>query len=78
MLDLIQPAVHSFFPVIPTLLLAAQAGKGIVDAQKAKRETARADALNGAIPQVDPDVQAHLNNIRLHQSYAENGASRST
>lgn len=68
--------VQAIVPVLPLLMIAGQVGKGLMDQAKAKRENARADALNAAIPQVDPDVQAHLNNIRLHQSYAENGASR--
>lgn len=76
MLHELHHGMQAIVPVIPLLLTAAQVGKGLMDQAKAKRETARADALNGAIPQVDPDVQAHLNAIRLHQSYAENGASR--
>lgn len=68
--------VQAIVPVLPLLMIAAQVGKGLMDQAKAKRENARADALNAAIPQVDPEVQAHLNNIRLHESYAENGASR--
>ena len=74
--ELHDTVVHAIVPVLPLLLMAGQVGKGLMDQGKAKRENARADALHAAIPQVDPDVQAHLNNIKLHESYAENGASR--
>jgi hypothetical protein len=76
MIQELHQSLHAFFPVVPAVLLAAQLGKGLLDNAKAKRENARADALNGAIPQVDPGIQAQLSAFQLKQRYAENGASR--
>lgn len=62
--------------VFPAIAMAVQLGKGIMDQQRAKRESAKADALHAAIPREDAGVVGHLNDIRLRQRYAEDGASR--
>lgn len=57
------------------LALAGQIGEGIAQQSKAKRLNSESRAINGQIPDVDPGVQTHLNDIRLRQQYAEHGQS---
>lgn len=77
MLDPHVTELHAVAPfVIPAIMMAAQIGKGLLDQGRANRQSARADALNAAIPHADPGVQNQLNMIRMRQRYAETGQSR--